>query len=228
MCNVAALHDMGALWTMKLFRTTAPDQTLQARCTPRIARCPLRSESDRNCCVAHEVRQLYRINSSSTEPAEPAHLASVGLVRLDHVEERVEDLLSPPVRVGPHAVVERAPEQLGQPPQSRSPVVALVAVLWHGPRLRARARRVKISEPSRLRRRGQADHGRCGAIGDRARRGHRDSKQRGQPEVRRSVIDVRFAPKATELLLAAKCREGPCSDRALLGHCNATSIQTHR
>ena len=113
MCNVAALHDMGALWTMKLFRTTAPDQTLQARCTPRIARCPLRSESDRNCCVAHEVRQLYQINSSSTEPAEPAHLASVGLVRLDHVEERVEDLLSPPVRVGPHAVVERAPEQLG-------------------------------------------------------------------------------------------------------------------
>ena len=28
----------------------------------------------------------------------------------------------------------------------------------------------------------------------------------------RSVIDVRFAPKATELLLAAKCREGPCVD----------------
>ena len=29
-------------------------------------------------------------------------------------------------------------------------------------------------------------------------------EQRGQHEVRRSVIDVRFAPNATELLLAAK------------------------
>src|SRR6476620_7600141 len=105
----------------------------------------LRSESDQvaasttSCGGSLLLRPklLLKVRVGLLEP-EPRHLARVGLVRLHHVDERIEDLLSPPVRVGPPYVVERAPEQLGQPPQSGGPVVALVAVLWHGLRLRAR------------------------------------------------------------------------------------------